>query len=472
MDLLNQFEDYIVKEKLVNTGDSLILGVSGGPDSLTMLDLFARIRGKYQLDIVVYHLNHMFREEAKGEALFVKKKAKEYGIKAVIEEFNVPEYIKKENLSPEEGAREARFRLLAKWAKEFDIKKAAVAHNKDDLVETVLMNIFRGTGLTGLCGIKPINENFGLYVIHPLLGLSRKDIEYYCKERSLNPRIDPTNQENIYTRNKIRNLIIPQIEEGINAGVKDSIYRMVGNIRDEEEFLRHYSYAHYQESILENANHRIVLSLPLLQKEEPAVRRRILVNALEDLEGNVKDLYSVHYKALEELIVSGETGKTIQLKEGIRVRTSYDRLLIEKEQFSSETTDFLYELDVPGSVESKKFILSADIIKKIQGWKSLGMQDDICVADIDKVTLPLIVRNRQEGDFFIPYGMNGSKKLKDFFIDEKISVEKRERIPLVADYTGRIIWIAGYRTDDRFKVENKTENLLKLSIVYKGSELM
>ncbi|MFP4660656.1 MAG: tRNA lysidine(34) synthetase TilS [Halanaerobiales bacterium] len=470
MDLLNQFEDYIIKEELIDAGDSLILGVSGGPDSLTMLDLFARISEKYQLVLRVFHLNHMFRKEAGDEALFVKKKAEEYGVWAVIEEFNVPEYIKKENLSPEEGAREARFKLIAKWAEKFDIKKVAVAHNKDDLVETVFLNLIRGAGLTGLIGIKPLTQNYGMDVIHPLLGLSREDIEYYCRERDLKPRIDPSNQELIYTRNRIRNLILPQIEETINAGVKDSIYRMASNIRDEEEFLQRYSFARYQQAIVEKNNKRIDLSLILLQKEESVIRRRILICALKDLDGNVTDLYSVHYQALEELILSGDTGKTIQLREDNIVRTSYDRVIIKKESFTDEVNDYLYELEVPGSVETSDFMISSELIKKEQEWRKLAVQGNICLADFNKLSLPLRVRNRQDGDFFIPFGMKGSKKLKDFFIDEKIPVELRDRIPLVVDSKGKILWIAGYRTDDRIKVEHSTEKILKLSIVYKGCD--
>ncbi len=470
MDLLNQFEDYIISKNLIAKGDSLILGVSGGPDSMTMLDLFACLKKKYALDIVIFHLNHMFRKEAEEEALFVKNKAKEYGLDVVIVKFNVPELIKEEKISPEEGARETRFRILSKLAKKLDIKKVAMAHNKDDLVETVFLNLIRGTGLKGLIGIEPISYNYGLSIIHPLLALSRVDIEYYCKEYNLEPRIDPSNNEAVYTRNKIRNLILPQIEEEINAGVKDVIYRMASNIREEEQFLQRYSEDSFQDSIIKRNEEFIILSLSKLQREEYPIRRRIIKNAVNELQGDVMDLYSVHYQAVEGLIASGETGKIIQLKDANRVRTSYDHLIFEKDDADNSIKKFSYELSVPGEVRNNNFILNTEVIDKDNQWCKIALERSNCICDFDKIEFPLTVRNRRKGDCFIPFGMTGTKKVKDFFIDQKIPVLKRDKIPLVVDNLGKIIWIAGYRADNSFKVDKGTKKLLKLGIIFAGGD--
>jgi len=470
LNLLNQFEGYIINEKLIDKGDSIILGVSGGPDSMTMLDLFACLKKKYDLDIVIFHLNHMFRKESDEEALFVKTKAKDYDFDVVIEKFNVPRLIKEENISPEEGARETRFRLLSKLAQKLDIKKVAMAHNKDDLVETVFLNLIRGTGLKGLTGIEPMSNNYGLSIIHPLLALSRVDIEHYCEENNLEPRLDHSNKESVYTRNKIRNLILPQIEKEINPGVKDVIYRMAGNIREEEEFLQRFSDASFQDSIIKRDQKSIVLSLSKVQSEECPIRRRIIKNAVSELQGDVTDLYSVHYQAVEGLIISGETGKTIQLKDGNRVRTSYDYLIFEKDIVYKSKKNFSYELPVPGQVRNNKYIINTEIISMDIKWREIALERSKCICDFDKVKFPLTVRNRQEGDCFIPFGMTGNKKVKDFFIDEKISVLKRDEIPLVVDNSGRIIWIAGYRADNRFKVDNETKKLLKIGIIFAGGD--
>ena len=470
MDLLEQFENYIIREKLINRGDSLILGVSGGPDSMTMMDLFSHVKDKYDLGIVIFHLNHRFRQEAKAEALFVEKKAKYYGFKVVIEEFDVPEYIKKEDLSPEEGARKVRFKLLAKLAEKLDIKKIAVAHNKDDLVETVFLNLIRGTGIKGLTGIDPVSENYGLTIIHPLLEIPRKSIEYYCREKGLETRLDASNKENIYTRNKIRNLILPQIEEDINASVKDVVYRMANNIREEEDFLQRYSYTHFKDCIVERNEEKIILSLPKLQKEERPIRRRIIQNAVKELKGNIIDLYSVHYQAVEKLIITGETGKTITLKGNNIIRTSYKQLIFEKDKGIQGGFDFSYNLAIPGKIETKDFILSAEFLEMDTQWRKLAVKKNTCICDFGKIELPLIARNRQQGDSFIPFGMKGSKKIKDFLIDEKVPTRKRDKIPIIMDNTGEIIWVAGYRSDDRFKVDNKTEKLVKLGIIFTGGD--
>lgn len=470
LDLLKQFEGFIIREKLICRGDSLILGVSGGPDSMTMMDLFSHVKDKYVLEIVIFHLNHMFRRGAEEEALFVKNKARDYGFKVVIEDFDVPEYIKEESLSPEEGAREIRFNLLAKWAEKFDIKKVAMAHNKDDLVETVFLNLIRGTGLKGLTGIDPVSENYGLTVIHPILGISRKNIEYYCREKGLKPRVDPTNKETVYTRNKIRNLILPQIEEEINSNVKDVIYRMADNIREEENFLQKYSNVHFQDCIISIDEKKIVLSLPKLQREELSIRRRIIKNAVQEFKGNVTDLYSVHYQAVEKLIISGETGKTIQLKDDYLVRTSYNKLIFERDNGLKGDLNFSYKLTIPGKVETNDFILSTEFINMDIQWRKAAIKKNNCICDFQKIESPLIVRNRQEGDYFIPFGMNGSKKVKDFFIDEKVPVKKRDQIPIIVDNNGEIIWIAGYRADERFRVDNETKKLVKLGIIFTGGD--
>lgn len=470
MALLERFKGYIIKENLIEKGESILLGVSGGPDSLTMLDLFCRIKDECELELLVFHLNHMFRQEAFAEAEYVKKVAEGYGLEVIVEEFNVPEYIEKHGYSPEEGARLARFHFLEKWAGKYEIKKIALAHNKDDLIETVFLNIFRGTGLKGLAGILPFTERNNILIIHPLLDFFRQEIEEYCRERNLNPCYDRTNEELIYTRNKLRNKIIPELEKEINPGLKGVVYRMALNIREEEAYLSKLGLEKYKKCILERKKETLILSLEMLEKEDKAIRRRIVQNAISELKGNDLDLYAIHYQAIDDLILSGQTGKFITLPDNIQVRRSYESLIFEIRQQEVQEEEKIELLEIPGEAEWGNFYFKAGILPVTDKWKEMTGNKNICLCDLKKVSGPLTIRKRKEGDFFYPFGLKGSKKLKDFFIDEKIPVTERDRIPIVADSTGNIIWIAGYRVDGRFKIGEDTEEILKIEIENTGGD--
>lgn len=467
MSLLFRFKNYITNNKIIDRGEDLLLAVSGGPDSLTMLDLFTKIKSNLELKLVVFHLNHRFRPEADDDAKFVSKIADSYGLKSVIEEFDVPEYIVKKGLSPEEGAREVRFDLLSKWARKLNINKIVLGHNKDDLVETIFLNMIRGSGLKGLVGIEPVTNYKGLFLVHPLLDIYRKEIEDYCIQNGLNPCRDSTNEHNIYTRNRVRHQLIPLIEEKINSGVKEVMARMAEHLRQEEYFLTELAQKGYNDAIVEQTDDKIILSLSNLQKQHSVLRRRIITRAVKKIQGDSTDFYTAHYQAINKLIAEGKTGNIIQLKGQLQVRRSYNILILETED-NQPVEDFCLTLSVPGKIELNNRQIRAEIISKNSDWKKIAFQKNVCLADMDQIELPLSVRNRRDGDRFVPLGMKGVKKVKDFFIDEKVPVTKRDMIPLVVDNTEKIIWIAGYRTDNRFRITEHTKKLLKLSISSEG----
>ncbi|MFW6030713.1 MAG: tRNA lysidine(34) synthetase TilS [Halanaerobiales bacterium] len=469
MGLYTDFCNYIREEKLIRTGEAIVLGVSGGPDSMVMLDLFSQIKDEFKLELLIFHLNHMFREEAKKEAIYVKNIADKYGFNSIIEEFDVPYYIKKMGFSPEEGARKARFNIIRDICQKLSIKKVALAHNKDDQVETVFLNLIRGTALKGLTGINARVDNGDYVLIHPLLFLSRREIEDYCQKHKLKPVRDPSNQETDYTRNKLRNHLLPYIEKEINPAVKDVVYRMSSNLKEEEEFLQNLAAKKFNEILLKNNKKELVLSLEQLQNENLVIRKRICKKALESLQGHVVDLYSTHYQIMEEFIANADTGKSIDLKDDIRLKTSYQDLIFENgKQISNK--EFYIPLSIPGELKTDDFIVSTEIIDKSADWRKFARQDSLCLCDYQKIELPLAVRNRRDGDYFFPFNMNGSKKIKDFFIDEKVPLDKRDKIPLIVDAKDRIVWVASYRTDDRFRIDQNTAKILKIGIKFTGGD--
>ncbi|MFW5987965.1 MAG: tRNA lysidine(34) synthetase TilS [bacterium] len=474
MSLVMKFKEYINNKILIQAHDKLLLGVSGGPDSLSMLDLFMKIKEEYSLDLTVFYLNHMFRKEAAAEAEFVKKTADNYGVKSIIETFDVPAYIKKKGLSPEEAAREIRFKYMVKWADKLKIKKIALAHNKNDFVETILLNLARGTGLKGLSGINPVTLIDGIKIIHPLLSFSRKKIEKYCRDFNLYPVEDPSNKTDIYTRNKIRHNVVPVFEE-INPGFKEAVFRMGNIVNQENEFLNKLADKKFELVLLEKEENQISFNLKRISQLDRVLLKRVIEKAVTLVKGDDTDLYYAHYKAAINLIKRGNTGKRVDLKDGIIVRCNYNKVIIEtRSHFKAVKSNEKYEFELnapdsillPYNIEIKSDKLTVGDID----WKLKAKDNNICICDLDKIKFPLQIRNRRPGDVFYPLGMKGKKKIKDLFIDEKIPLVERDKIPLVLSNDGRVIWITGCRVDNRFKVTEETKNLLKLVIIDKRGD--
>ncbi len=462
--MLSKFKNYINKEKLVEKQDRLLLGISGGPDSLTMFDLFCRIKDEFSLEIQVFHLDHCFRKEAEQEAEFVAELCRERAVKAIIKKYNIPELIEKEGFSPEEAARKVRLQFMFQIIEKEKLDKIALAHNKDDLVETVFLHMFRGTALSGLTGIDPVSRIKGKKIIHPLLEISRSEIEKYCQYRNLKPIRDKSNKETIYTRNKIRHNIIPLIEKQINPGLKDNIFQMAKILREEDRYLEKEADREKKNIQIMKDENKIELSLPELKKLSPVIRRRIIKQVIFEIKNSPKDIYYHHYQAVEDLILNSDTGKKLDFIENISIIKLYEKIIIMKGTIDKYKEDYCYQLTIPCSIK-----LPDDKSIKVEYVDKENLKDQfkdptVCFCDVSKVSLPLKVRNRNKGDRFQPLGMEGSKKIKDFFIDKKIPFYKRENIPLIVDNKNRIVWIAGLRMDDRFKITDTTNEIIKLKL--------
>ncbi len=465
MDLIEDFKDYIIKKNIIskNKDKKILVGVSGGPDSLCLLDLLIRLKKNFKYEIVVFHLNHLMRENAHKDAKFVENFCQQRNLNFIIKKYDVPELMKNKNLSPEEAARKIRLELMEKAAHLHNIEKIALGHNKDDQVETIFMNIFRGTGLTGLTGISPVSDYKNLKLIHPLLNFYRQQIETYCDLRNLSPKIDPTNKKNIYTRNKIRNQLIPYIEKEINSSVKEKVFKMSDIIREENSYLNKISENKLQKIIDKKRKNIISLNLSRLKKLDKVIRRRVLKKAIYFLKDEPGDIYSYHYQAIDDLLFKNGSGKKLDMPGEIKIKKSYNKLLVKKGEFEDISPEIDQKINVPGTVNLSIGVIKTKFLSKNEVDKNnLLNNDKVCYCDADKITLPLYIRKRGKGDRFRPLGMKGTKKLKNFFIDEKIPKSKRDKIPVIIDSEDRIVWIAGLRMDDRFKINNNTSKIIKI----------
>ena len=466
MEVYNKFKSFLQKEDLIEKDDKLLLGVSGGPDSLTMLDLFLKLQSEVNLQLAVFHLNHLFRTEASAEAEFVKNICNNYNVECYIEEFDVPSFAKKNSLSPEQAAREIRMNFLFERAKKLGVNKIALAHNKNDLVETVFLNIIRGCGLSGLSGIEPKTSIQGHTIIHPLLKIKRKEIEDYCLKENLSPRYDKSNKKTIYTRNKIRHEVIPYIEKKINPSLKDVVERMANLVKEENDYLKTVTKNKLLEVLLDKDENEIILSFNKLNKYHKVIKRRIIFEAIYELKKNNSDIYFKHYQEIKKLFKKGSTDKKIDLPGKLKVKRVYDKLIIKRGNFKSEIDNYCFniELGIPIKLPDNN-ILKSKKIDIYENWQKDAIKSNKCLIDFDKIQLPLKVRNRRNGDKFKPLGLNGFKKIKDFFIDEKIEKNLRDKIPIIVDNNGIIVWIAGLRMDDRVKITEKASKIIELTLI-------
>ena len=308
----------IKKYNLIENGDKLVLAVSGGPDSLCMLDILNKIKNenKINFDFVVAHVNHMIREEAIGEERFVEKFCEKIDTKCYIKRIDVKNYAHNKKVGTEEAGRTLRYEFFAEILEKTGSNKIAIAHNKNDRVETIIMNILRGTGLSGLKGIEPKRGN---KFIRPLIEIDRQEIECYCEKENLNPRIDKSNFENIYTRNKVRNIIIPYIKEEFNPNIIETVTRLSDVIVDEDRFLNNLTKEVYENILNEKQEKEIVLELKEFNKQDKVIKNRIILYTITELMGSSKGIEKIHIEDIIKLCANNIGNKFLLPNKNLKV---------------------------------------------------------------------------------------------------------------------------------------------------------
>jgi tRNA(Ile)-lysidine synthase len=463
----SRFKDFIEKNNLLDNCKSLLLAVSGGPDSLAMLNLFCEFSKVFNIKIAVAHLDHMFREKSAFEADFVESFAQKKGVKFFCKSENLPELIKKQNISVEAASRKVRFNFFREIMNKYNYDLLALAHHRDDQAETVLLNLFRGSGLQGLSGIQPKLRLEELRVIHPMLCFNKKEILNYCQKHKLKPCFDSSNDENIYSRNIIRNKIFPIVENKINKKAREVIARSSNIIAAENEFIEQLTIEKYKDIIKEETNSKIIIDFNKFKNIDQVLQRRIYRVIYNKLNNNLDDLYLDHILEIEKLIGDDQTGRGIDIASGIRVEISYSNLIFFKKEILKEDSDIKnIEIKIDKNIQlDKNRSLNSVIINN----KEFSFVNDPQRAafDFDKLNLPLKIRKRKPGDKFIPLGMKGHKKVKDILIDKKVPKYLRENVPVIVDAEDDIVWLAPYRISDKYKITEKTNKVLILRLKYK-----
>ncbi len=459
------FYDAIEKYSMIQNGDGVVVGFSGGPDSTALLHLFYTFKERYNLRLAAAHLNHGFRPgDAEKDAKYAADFCRERGIPCVVKAVDVTGMADREGLSAEQAGRRARYGLFNEVMRDNNLNKIAVAHNEDDQVETILMRLIRGSGVSGLGGIKPLRGN----IIRPLLEAPRWLIEEYCDRNELKPVTDKTNLLPIYFRNKIRLELLPELRDDYNSNIDRALLDMADILRNEDHYLNSIAMDKFYELVLGIGTGRLRFPIKGLMDLHIALRRRVLRKGAEHLLGDTDNLELVHIQKVCELLETAKTGKRINLPRGLVAGIEYDYFFLTLDNPEGIKLRGTYRLKIPGgtNIPEIKCTVNASFIDKDAYKKEAeNAGSDRAFLDFDKTGRSLIVRGREPGDKFIPLGMKGTKKLKDFFIDEKVPKGKRDLTPIIKNRLG-IIWVGGYRIDERFKVSKDTMQVLKLELRY------
>jgi tRNA(Ile)-lysidine synthase len=441
--LLTKVKETIRKYALLNSGDRVLVAVSGGPDSVCLLGVLQTLVKDLDLTLHVAHLDHMFRgKESANEALFVSELAKKFGIPTTNEKVDVPAYCRERGLSPQEGAREVRYDFLKRVAKTTDSSHIATGHTANDQAETFLMRLIRGAGASGLSAIPPLREN----IIRPLIDITREEVLDYLKITGLAFVTDPSNTKPVYTRNRIRMEVLPVLQR-FNPRIVTTLAAAAGQLRDEDEAVEGYCTT-LADSILVQKENTVFVKRNEFNTLPPAFRRRLLKKA-SDLAGvESSGLSRIQIDEAIMFMAAARTGRTMNLLARLTIGREYDRFVISAQ---SGTDDFSHEIMIPGVTVISELRME---IETLVTDRLTDEQEDInyvwqALFDYDKIGSVLTLRSRYPGDWFCPTGMSGrSKKIQDYFVDEKVPRRKRDRVPLLCSGED-ILWIVGLRTDER-----------------------
>lgn len=288
----------IKKYNLINKRDKIVLGVSGGPDSISMLDILNSIKDEMGFEIYVVHVNHLIRTEAIDDEKYVEEYCKRNNIEFFAKRIEVLKIADTQKIGTEEAGRKARYEFFEEIYSKVGANKIAIAHNKNDKVETIIMHLLRGSGLSGLKGIEPIRNN---KYIRPLIECERSEIEKYCEENNLNPRIDKTNFENEYTRNKIRNIVIPYIKKEFNPNIIETLDRLSEVATDESDYIDRQVQKTYNKIFVEKKEKQIILKWKEFNLQEKIIKSRLILYTIKELMGSTEGIEKIHIESIIKL---------------------------------------------------------------------------------------------------------------------------------------------------------------------------
>ncbi len=455
---------FIQERRLVATGQTLLVAVSGGQDSVCLLHVLNSLQAVLGIQLHVAHLDHQLRgKESAGDARYVAGLAKRLGIPATIEKRNVNAYQNEQGGSLEEAAREVRYKFLAEVAASVGTDRVAIGHTLDDHVETILLHLVRGTGTRGLRGLQPATRwqlfGKGLTIVRPLLEIRRDETFEYCTSHRLRPRLDSTNLSLAPLRNRVRLELLPLLKS-YNPQVIEAILRTARIAGDDIAYLEKEAERLWPILASQQVD-TITLERKAFLKLSPSMQRYLFRLAIENVVGNLKDIEARHIEELVQML-NKPAGKKINLPYGLFFTIDYDRYLLGKNPSTLSPFPVLkgeHLIKIPGETDIPGWHIQA---RNVKPDEPIGNDNKfVAYLDYGRTGDKLVVRTRKRGDRFQPLGMKETKKIGEFMIDARIPRDWRDRVPIISSGE-RILWVAGYRIDGQVKITEDTKKILRL----------
>jgi len=483
--IVRSVKNTITTFKMFLPGDSVLVGVSGGPDSVALLHILVTLAPEFSLRIGLAHLNHSLRQkESDADAKFVLSLAGKLSLPCHIDKQDVRGYQLEKKLSLEEAAIHLRYLFYERIAIKDGFNKIALGHQSEDNAELVLMNIFRGSGQTGLSGIPPVraSRKGDAQIVRPLIRLSRPEIIDYLDAKGLKYVTDRSNKNTIHLRNRIRHHLIPDLKASYNPNIIDTLNRLSSIMRSDAKWIENITDRMFESFLLDIRQNKIVLSANEVAKIDIAAGRRVIRKALIKIKGDLKLITFSHIESTLGLLKSRPAHASLDLPGRIRIQLNRDRLIISREKVAlrnvsvnstaNEKSAFEYSIFRPRKNRGDfkmvfiketgmRLKLSEINLESIPHFSAAG--DNVAFFDMDLLSFPLVLRNLRKGDRFNPLGMKGTQKVKKYFINKKTPRSMRSKCPLLLSGE-KIIWVVGHRIDESVKITNLTVKVLKAEL--------
>lgn len=473
--MLGKVKKVIEKYHMIRPGDRVLVAVSGGPDSVALLAILNKLAPEIGFILVVAHLNHGLRPEADEEEQFVRELCSSMGLPMEYDRADILELSRSQGKSVEDMAREVRYSFLDQAAARVNADRIALGHHLNDQAETVLMNLLRGSGPEGLKGMTPVRDR---RYIRPLLYTSSIEIREFLAEEERSFALDHSNEDPKYLRNRIRHELLPLLDRQYKTGIERILARTAEITGREDDFMQDQVRLVLSDWEISDSTLNVSLDIAKLRALHEALARRIVKTLLERFSPDEKGVFHSHIQSVIDLALLGKPSGRLHLPFAVEAKRDYGRLILRRRERGGQCGDYCYPVTVPGRIHipEVQMILEFSVIDagcaeviELMNEKdgaareySAGIQKAGQVyLDYERLTCPLKIRNIQPGDRMRPLGMEGTKKVKAIFIDQKVSRDDRHRIPLLADADG-ILWIAGSCLNESVRITAGTRRVLKV----------
>ena len=457
---------YLEENQMICPHDHILLGVSGGADSVCLLFVLQEYAKRVPIKLSAVHVNHGIRSDAGQDAVYVEELCRGLGISFYLREADVRGYAKQEKCSQEDAGRRLRYEAFHEFATKAGADKIAVAHNCNDRAETMLFHLFRGSGLKGLCGIRPVRQK----IIRPILCLERKEIEEYLAERQISWRADSTNETDDYARNRIRHHVLPYVEKELVQDCVAHMARTAELLTETEEYMAQQTQA-AREDCVEEPEGRFEISVEKFSRLHPALQKRLLHLVAGELSPTGKDILWVHIAEILKLF-QGTGSRSVDLPMGIRAVRSYAKVILGRTGSDLppplEYIVFREPLEKEGEIRIPLRGRGTLVFTLFSGrqYEEVPKNRYTKWFDYDKIKKSVCIRYRETGDFFSITDGNGRivhKSLKKYMIAEKIPRQERECMPLLAE-EHHVLWMVGGRISEYYKVDRNTKRILQVQL--------